>query len=65
MFSRASAVLFGAEEDRQGVSCIAVHGKEVWVVAAKTAQKWSFTDTPKVDHHRASDDTTGQDTDRD
>lgn len=44
MFSRASPVLFSAEDDRQGISSIAVHGKEVWLVARKMAQKWSLAD---------------------
>lgn len=48
MFSRASPVLFGADEDRQGIASIAVGDKEAWIVSGKTAQKWVFADGAKV-----------------
>lgn len=55
MFSRASPVLFGADEDRQGIASIAVGDKEAWIVSGKTAQKWVFADGAKVSQLRRMD----------
>ncbi|WVQ77306.1 hypothetical protein IAR50_006990 [Cryptococcus sp. DSM 104548] len=42
MFGRASQQLFGSRYDREGVRSVAVHGEEVFILASRSVQKWSF-----------------------
>lgn len=49
MFSRASPVIFTLPEDRAGISGVAVQDGVMWIMAARTAQKWAISsDTTKV-----------------
>ncbi|OWZ65412.1 hypothetical protein AYX14_06233 [Cryptococcus neoformans] len=43
MFGRASPVIFGAKHDRFGIRSVASNGANVYLMAQKSIQKWSFT----------------------
>ncbi|ODO05027.1 hypothetical protein I350_05639 [Cryptococcus amylolentus CBS 6273] len=42
MFGRASQVLFGTRYDREGVRSVASLGSEVYILASRSVQKWTF-----------------------
>lgn len=43
MFGRASPVIFGGKHDRFGIRSVASNGAEVYLMAQRSIQKWSFT----------------------
>lgn len=43
MFGRASPVIFGGRHDRFGIRSVASNGAEVYLMAQRSIQKWSFT----------------------